>query len=138
MTPATRDVMTQEAAAIRHASARWLAAAHALDAVATAAFYADDGAFLVPNLPLASGRAAVQAAWTQLLAAPNLSLTWTPTSVDVAPSGDMAYDIGTYTLAMDRPAGRLEDDGKYVVVWRKVGDLWHVAADAFNSCRPPG
>jgi ketosteroid isomerase-like protein len=48
----------------------------------------------------------------------------------------MAYEIGTYEMAMDGPAGRIEDDGKYVVVWRKSDDGWKVAADIFNSSRP--
>ena len=29
-----------------------------------------------------------------------------------------------------------EDVGKYVVVWRKVGDEWKAAADIFNSDKP--
>jgi ketosteroid isomerase-like protein len=36
---------------------------------------------------------------------------------------------------MDSPNGRIEDDGKYVVVWRKTGKGWQVAADIFNSSR---
>ena len=85
---------------------------------------------------IARGRDAIRAVWTQLLGAPNLSLGWTPTSVEVAQAGDMAHEIGSYQLAMDGPNGRIEDDGKYVVVWRKWDGRWQVAADMFNSSRP--
>ena len=56
-----------EAQAIREESARWLRAADTRDADAVAMFYAEDGAFLVPNVPLARGRDAVRAVWAQLL-----------------------------------------------------------------------
>jgi uncharacterized protein (TIGR02246 family) len=128
--------METEAQTIRALSARWLQAADSRDAAHVAPFYTEDGVFLVPNVPLARGRAAVQAVWSQLLAAPNLELAWTPSSVDVAQAGDMACEIGSYRLGMDSPAGRIEDEGKYVVVWRKAKQGWQVAADIFNSSRP--
>jgi uncharacterized protein (TIGR02246 family) len=129
--------LEEEALAIRAESARWLRAVDTRDPDAAARFSTDDGMFLVPNVPPARGRDAVRTVWAQLLAAPNLRLEWMPHSVDVARSADMAYEIGSYQLAMDGPAGRIEDDGKYVVVWRKTERGWQVAADIFNSSRPP-
>jgi uncharacterized protein (TIGR02246 family) len=125
-----------EADEVRAASARWLQAVRTADVDRIAAFYAADGSFLVPNAPLARGREMVRAVWSQLLAAPNLALRWSASSIEVARAGDMACEIGTYELAMDGPAGRIEDDGKYVVVWRKTDGGWEVAADIFNSSRP--
>lgn len=137
-TIASPQTFEHEAEAIRATSELWLQAADTRDSSHVASFYADDGAFLVPNVPLARGRAAVQAVWAQLLGAPNLSLVWTPSSVEVAKAGDMAYEMGSYELAMDGPNGRIEDDGKYVVVWRKGSSGWQVAADIFNSSRQRG
>ena len=125
-----------EADEVRAVSARWLEVVGTRDATRVAAFYAVDGTFLAPNAPLAHGREAIGAVWSQLLSAPNLALQWAPASVEVARASDMACEIGTYELAMDGPAGRIEDDGKYVVVWRKVDGRWQVAADIFNSSRP--
>ena len=125
-----------ESAEVRAASARLLELVGTGDANRVAGMYAADGAFLVPNAPLARGREAIRAVWSQLLAALNLALRWTPASVAVARAGDMAYEVGTYELAMDGPTGHIEDDGKYVVVWRKTDDGWEAAADIFNSSRP--
>jgi len=136
MTVVAEGASGTEALEVRAASARWLEAVSTGDAQSVVAFYAPDGAFLPPNAPLARGRAAVQAVWLSLIAAPGLRLRWTPSSIDVSRAADMAYEIGTYEMAMDGPAGRIEDDGKYVVVWRKSDDGWKVAADIFNSSRP--
>ncbi len=48
----------------------------------------------------------------------------------------MAYDYGWYTFAFDTDNGRFEDKGKYIVVWKKVGGAWKVAADIFNTNLP--
>ncbi len=127
------------AAEVRAASMAFLQAAGSHDPERIARFYARDGAFMVPNAPIARGRGAVRAVWEQLLTAPGLTLVWTTDSVEVAEAGDLACEIGSYRLGMDGPGGRIEDEGKYVVVWRRSGDAWEVAADIFNSSRPlPG
>jgi|1185.fasta_scaffold66287_2 hypothetical protein len=38
---------------------------------------------------------------------------------------------------MDGQGGRIEDDGKYVAVWKRGERGWQVAADIFNPSRPP-
>jgi ketosteroid isomerase-like protein len=55
------------------------------------------------------------------------------TTVDVLPLGrSAAREIGTVTLkAKSQPAQ--EVIGKYVVVWRKVGRDWKLAADIWNT-----
>lgn len=129
---------TTEEDAIRALSARWLGAVDRRDAAGVAAFYAEDGAFLAPNAPAAIGHDTVRAIWATLLGAPGLALAWIPTSVHVADAADMAYELGSYALGLDGPNGRVEDHGKYLVVWRKTAVGWRVAADMFNSDRPVG
>lgn len=124
-------------AAIRTASARFLAAVDSRDVSRITAVYADDAAFLVPNAPGAFGREAVGVLWGMLLGAPGLSLAWSPTSIEAAHAGDMAFEIGSYTLGIDGPDQRRDDVGKYVVVWKRVDGAWRVAADMFNSDLPP-
>jgi len=58
----TARSLEAEAQAIRETSARWLRAVDTRDADAVAMFYAQDGAFLVPNVPLACGRDAASGA----------------------------------------------------------------------------
>ncbi len=89
-----------------------------------------------PNAPRVDGRGAIRGAWAGMLQLPNVSLTFAPTDIVIAEAGDMAYDIGTYNLGLDGPDGRIEDKGKYVVVWRKVNGEWRVMADIVNRDNP--
>ena len=115
---------------------RWLQLVKAKDAAAIATLYAEDGAVMPPNGPIAKGRDAIQKAWAGMVQTPGFDLTFTPEQIIVSSSGDMALDRGTYKLAV-APGGKPQTDtGKYVVVWRKVGGEWKAAADIFNSDLP--
>jgi uncharacterized protein (TIGR02246 family) len=118
---------------IRELDAKWMQAIEAKDAHACAAFYADDGRIMPPNAPLAQGTEAITNVWKGFFQLKDFALTFEPTRISVARAGDIAYDIGTYSLAFDGEQGPVRDRGKYVVVWRKVGSDWKVAADIFNS-----
>ena len=122
---------------IRALDKQWVAAIVARDTVAVANLYAADGLFVAPGGPAAQGREAVAKAWGGLFGLKNLSLTFAPTRIDVASRGDMAADIGTYQLTFDTDQGHVEDNGKYVLVWRNVNGVWLVAADIFNTDLPP-
>jgi uncharacterized protein (TIGR02246 family) len=132
-TTAVRVHMSADEQEIRELGRKWLAAVRAKDAVASAGFYASDGAMFNADAPLARGSAAVTAAWQRLLGMRNVNLTFASTQLTVSNSGDMAYDIGTYELSFDDDKGMVKDVGKYVTVWRKVGGQWKVAADIANS-----
>ncbi len=85
---------------------------------------------------MANSSQAIRDAWQSMMQTPNFDLTFEPETIVVSSSGDMALDRGTYNLAMNPPGGPVRDSGKYVVVWRKSGDEWKVAADIFNSNQP--
>jgi len=126
--------MSADEQKIRELGQKWLGAVRAKDAVASAGFYASDGAMLNADAPLARGTAAVTAAWQRLLSMRNVKLTFASTQLIVSNSGDMAYDVGTYELSFDDDdKGMVKDIGKYVTVWKKVGGEWKVAADIANS-----
>lgn len=135
-TVSTRVDTRADEQAIRDLDRRWIGAVAAKDTGFVARLYADQGAFMPPNAPKALGTSAIRSAWAGLFGMPNLSLTFEPTEIQVSQSGDIAYDIGAYHFGVDSPAGRVQDEGKYVVVWRKIGGQWRVVADIFNSDRP--
>ena len=122
--------------AIRGHINRWLQHITARDSAAIARFYADDGVVMPPGQPLSSGRESVQRFWQSMFEIPEFNLTFSPERIEFSRAGDMALDRGTYRFT-GRPGGQAVDEtGKYVVVWKKVGGEWKVAADIFNSDRP--
>jgi uncharacterized protein (TIGR02246 family) len=120
--------------AVRAVDAAQLKAAQALDAAGVAAWYTDDVAVLCPNQPLVMGKADAQKAWAAMLG-PGSQVTWGPSKVEVAASGDMAYVQGTYTSSMPGPDGKpVSDKGKYLAVSKKQADgSWKVSEDMWNS-----
>lgn len=48
--------------------------------------------------------------------------------------GDTAWEEGLFAVA--DAAGRVLDQGKYIVIWKKVGDAWLMARDIMSSNLP--
>jgi ketosteroid isomerase-like protein/quercetin dioxygenase-like cupin family protein len=125
-----------EEAAIRARSAEFnrLVTAKNIDAIA--AMHTPGAMLMMPNAPIMSGPAAVRQGWQGTIALPNLSMSWQPTTVSVAASGDVATEIGTYNISFDGPQGRITDTGHYTTVWHKVDGTWLVASDMATSSQP--
>jgi len=112
------------------------------DAVALTNFYADDAVVLAPNMPRAGGRDAITTFWTDMInegGAP-ATATLTTDQVIVPESGEIAVEIGTYTVGGTAPDGTTwEDTGKYMATWKNVNGEWKMIADTWNSdTTPPG
>jgi uncharacterized protein (TIGR02246 family) len=126
-----------EEKAIRDLDAQWANAVAAKDTAAISKLYATDALFMPPNMQALGGRAGAQKGWGGMFSMLGFGLTFGPTKIVVAQSGDMAYDIGTYTFTMQGAKGPVEDKGKYLVVWKKQDGQWKVVADMFNSDGAP-
>ena len=118
---------------IREVSKRWVAAVARKDTKAIGNLYTADGMFFPPNSPRVDGQQAIEKAWGGLLKLPGVTLTFQPTRIDISKACDMGVDIGTYELGFDTKKGRVKDRGKYVVVWKKTGDIWKAFTDIFNT-----
>jgi ketosteroid isomerase-like protein len=121
---------------IRDLDTKWAAAAAAKDVAASAAFYAPDGRIMPSDMPAAVGQAAIGEVWKGWFKLKDVNLTFGPTNITISEAADMAYDIGSWSIAFTGDNGPAKDHGKYVVVWKKVGSDWKVAADIFNSDGP--
>lgn len=104
------------------------------DSVGVASLYTSDAKFMVPNMPTAIGRSAVQSAFAGLFAAmgtPNLTLT----SNDVWGNEELVTEVGSYT--MTDKTGKEMDKGKYIDLWKMEDGKWKIHRDIFNSDLPP-
>jgi ketosteroid isomerase-like protein len=131
------DTRAANASAIRELDAQWSKTASANDLEGTVSYYSDGASLLPPNAPIATGKQSIRAVWASLLV-PGASVSWQASKVEVARSGDLAYIVGTYQLAMKGPQGTpVNDHGKFVEVWKKQADgNWKVLAGIFNSDLP--
>ena len=127
-----------EERAIRDLDAEWAKAAAAKNVDKVVDFYTDDASIFLPNEPIGMGKPAIRVEWTKLTTNPGYALSFSPSRVDVAKAGDMAYEFGVYNLMLTGPDGKaINDRGKYVVVWKKQTDgKWKVVADVINSDLP--
>jgi uncharacterized protein (TIGR02246 family) len=121
--------------AIRQLDKDWSAAAQSKDVDKTVSFYADDASAFPFNAPIATGKEQIRQVWAHLTSLPGFALNFSPTKIEVAKSGDLAYDIGTFELKANDPQGNATTTiGKYVVVWKKQPDKqWRAIADIFNT-----
>jgi len=99
-----------------------------------AALFAQDGAFMAPHYDPAYGPKAVERLLRQCGEAGYEDLRLE--TVRVETSGDLAMEIGRYTVAIRQPDGTIvADRGKYVKAWRRLG-AWLIVADCWSSNLP--
>ena len=99
-----------------------------------AALFAQDGVFMAPHHDPAYGPKAVERLLRQVaeIGYEDLRLE----TIRVEASGDLAVEIGRYTVAIRQPDGTiLADRGKYVKAWRRLG-AWLIVADCWSSNLP--
>jgi uncharacterized protein (TIGR02246 family) len=120
-----------EAQAVRDRSAAWLTLAQANDAAGIASgIFAEDGVSLFDG-DVWIGRSAIQAGIeSDYAAGPGRTITWTTSSVEVAASGELAWERGTSISDPDGAGEAPEQRGEYVTVWKKVDGTWRAVADA--------
>ena len=123
-------------AQLNEINVKWVEAFKQRDFATIEALYTSDGLLLPPNSPAVRGPKAIGEVWKSWAELPNVEIAFGAYRVEACSSGDMAYDYGWYTFAFDTDNGRVTDKGKYIVVWKKVGGTWKVAADMFNSNLP--
>jgi ketosteroid isomerase-like protein len=124
--------------AVRQADAAWAAVALSANVDAWMAFYAPDAIVFLPGERLASGRDQVRDTVSHVLRQPHLAFSWHPASVEMSPSGDLAYVIGTYQISFSGPHGAaLSNQGRRLEIWRLQADGgWRCSVDSWNLDAP--
>ncbi|MGA3203538.1 MAG: DUF4440 domain-containing protein [Bryobacteraceae bacterium] len=132
------DTREADAKAIKDAESAWVKTAAGKNVDAFVAYYTDDASVLMPNAPLLTGKDAIKGSLKPLLDDTNFSLTFLPTKVEVAKSGDLAFTQGPYKMSFsDMRGNKFEDEGKYLRVWRKLPDgTWKTVEDTLMTDLP--
>lgn len=114
---------------IQKLNAEWMTAFNKGDAAHLADMYAPDAYVLPAGADMAKGHKSIETVWrnmTKQLTDAKL------TTVDVQSLGPgAAREIGTFSFKTKaQPPEPVT--GKYLVVWRKMGGQWQLAADIWN------
>jgi len=96
-----------------------------------AALFASDGVMMAPSQDAAYGQRAVENLLRRMGDAGYSDLRLETTRVEH--SGDMAMELGRFTVVVRQTEGTLVPGrGKYVKVWRRLG-AWLVIADSWSG-----
>jgi uncharacterized protein (TIGR02246 family) len=128
------DTRAADADAIRAADAEWGKAMQAKDVDKSISFYAEDAILLGDKAPAMTGRENIRKEFQTMLSQPSGTVAFTNAGVEVARSGDIAWDYGTYKYAgIDKSGKPMSVTGKYLTVWKKQSDgTWKAVGDMDN------
>lgn len=129
------DTRKADEAAIRAATIEWSKAAQARDVDKAASYYADDAVYFVDKGAIVKGKDSIRLVWKEVLAPTAPAVSFATTFVEVARSGDIAYEYGTVDFTTTDKKGKTSvEKAKYVTVWKKQPNgTWKAAVDIDNS-----
>jgi uncharacterized protein (TIGR02246 family) len=124
---------------LRDLEARFARAVAAKDRSAFLAFWTQDAAIFPASGGPVIGPDKIWENWAPLLENADVALTWEPSRVEMAASGDLGYTYGRYESKRKRPDGSVTTrKGCYVTIWRKEKDgAWRVVLDIGSPDPPP-
>ncbi|MEX2117518.1 MAG: DUF4440 domain-containing protein [Bacteroidota bacterium] len=101
---------------------------------ATISYYADDAVSMPSSGPMLKGKEAIQN-YSDEMGKSGVKFTAVKfTSSEVGGSGNLAYEIGTYEMSMEIGPAKVDDNGKYMTLWKKQADgSWKVFSEIWNS-----
>lgn len=119
--------------AIEQTNVRFVEAFKAGDAATIASLYTQTAKMLPPDATEIAGGEAIQAEWQSWIDAGLKDLTLEAKEVEA--DGDLAYEIGWFTLQAPTETNDMATaSGNYVVVWKRGADGdWRLHVDTWND-----
>jgi uncharacterized protein (TIGR02246 family) len=119
-----------EVQAIREASARWTEGGRAGNAEQMASIYAEDAVAYEPGRDPLRGRNAIRDYHAATVQSGIQEIDAQIIDVEVAASGDLAYEMGSYTMAV---GGAPAERGHYLAVYKKIDGRWLIVREFAQS-----
>jgi len=122
------DVKTE----IQDANKAFVEAFNNQDAAALAQAYTTDAKVFPPNSDVIQGTEGIEALWSGAF---NMGIKKASLETVKADAyGDTAIEEGKYTLYIDDET--VADQGKYIVIWKKIEGVWKLNCDIWNTSLP--
>jgi ketosteroid isomerase-like protein len=134
-TPIDKAAIEVETQAIQAAANAWFKAIEEKDLDKTLSFYATDAEYLSAGRPAVSTEEGRRKLWIEDYASPAFASEEATNRIEMAASGDLAYQRGTYVVSGEDAQGRpTKSTGKFVVVWKKQSSgQWKAIIDIDNA-----
>ncbi len=120
---------SDDLATVQALNDRLAASFNGADSARIAQMYAEDAMLMPPGGKLIRGRDGIEKYWRA--AAPTVSDSKLVAVVAKIVGDADAQEAGSFT-ARSRGSHPRDIAGKFVILWRKVGDDWRVATDIWN------
>ena len=126
------DTSEEARAGIAAANAEFMKLVSEKNAKGLSELYTEDAKVLPPNSPAIVGRPAIEQFFAAILT--GIAKVQLDT-VEVEGHGDTAHELEALTF-FDAGGAKI-DDGKAIVIWKKVDGDWKLHRDIFSSNLPP-
>ena len=129
------DTTAEDRQAIKAINKQGINAFNQGDAASMAALYTEEAKRLPPNSQMIVGRESIQAYFQVIFDAGvgDLQLTM----IDLHVNGDMAHEVGKYSLTIQPEEGEaINDSGKFVWIWKRGNGTWKLDVDIWNTSVP--
>ncbi len=118
-------------AQIDDALTTFVAAFNAGDGATVASLYTEDAALYPPGGEPVHGRAAIQTFWQGAIDS-GMKIDDLH-AVEVDAKGDIAGEVGVFTLSVPGEGGVTKVPGRYIVIWKRSGHTWQLHRDIWNT-----
>jgi len=115
----------------------WFAVEARRDVDASLSFMTPDVIIHAEGAPAIVGLDAARALYEEFFKIPFIDLEFLPRTIEIAVSGELAYDAGPFNYVFDGDDGPLRTPAKSLLIWKKVDGHWKCAALAFTGSAPP-
>ena len=106
-----------------------------VDAMMGLGYFAEDVIGQAPNMPQVKGLEAMRSFYTEFFKI-LVSIEGGSTEIIMSETGDMAWDYGWNRAVYKGPDGPIEDEGKYLEIFKKINGEWKCVAISFSSDTP--
>lgn len=119
-------------------NAVWSESVSRYDFTTVLSIYTDDATIMPPNLPMIRGFQQIKVYYDRMPAR-GIRITNTIfTTLDITLKDSTAYEIGQYSMDIERPnIPTISDTGKYSTIWKlQTNGTWKIYVDCWNSNKP--
>lgn len=95
--------------------------------------FAEDGSLKLPNNQIVVGHDALRINYENNLRLENFKINLDITKIELSQAGDIAIVLADYAVAFDIPVGKFQDEGKSLLVLKRIQDQWKIFAENLSS-----